>query len=166
MSMNPEQENFEALRRVLALKRHEQPPPGFFNDFSQQVISRLRAGEKPEEVGFWEQFFEQAPWLHRIWTVFETKPLFAGAFGIVFSGLLISAAIYSAKFDTVPAAPQLVQKDSPSLTDPGPGAPQQVLGELTSATNSINPVQGQGSVFDGIRLPETRLINFETPNQN
>jgi len=45
MSMSSEPENFEALRRLLVIKRHEQPPPGYFNDFSRQVISRIRADE-------------------------------------------------------------------------------------------------------------------------
>jgi hypothetical protein len=160
--MNPDQENYEALRRLLALKRHEQPPPGFFNDFSQQVIARIRAGEKPEEAGFWEQFFEQAPWLQRLWVVFETKPLFAGAFGVVISGLLISAAIYSAKFDPTSGGPQPISpRDSqPMFVDPGP------LTEATPSTNGIAPGQGpSGSVFDGIPLPETRMINFETLKQ-
>ena len=160
MSMNPEQENFEALRRMLALKRHEQPSPGFFNDFSQQVIARLRAGEKPEEPSFWEQFFEQAPWLQRLWAAFEAKPVFAGAFGVVISGLLISGAIYSARFDGPSGGPEI--NPQPALIVPA-GASAPTLSETTPSTNGI---QGSRSVFDGIPLPDTRLINFETLKQN
>jgi hypothetical protein len=162
MSMNPEQENFEALRRMLALKRHEQPPPGFFNDFSQQVIARLRAGEKPEEPNFWEEFFQQAPWLQRLWAAFENKPLFASAFGVVISGLLISGAIYSAKFDGASGGPEINPQQQALIVPPG-GAPAPTLTETTPSTNGI---QGSRSVFDGIQLPDTRLINFETLKQN
>ena len=164
MSMNPDQENFESLRRLLALKRYEQPEPGFFNDFSQQVIARLRAGEKPEEPSFWEEFFEQAPWLQRIWAAFETKPLFAGAFGVMVSGLLISGAIYSAKFDTASGGPQIIPQQNNQAFNGDTGAATPILTELTPSTNGISP--GSRSVFDGISLPDARLINFETLKQN
>jgi len=43
--MNENENNFESLRRLLAHKRHETPPPGYFNSFSGQIIACIRAGE-------------------------------------------------------------------------------------------------------------------------
>jgi hypothetical protein len=84
--MNPESEDFESLRRLLALKRHEQPPPGYFNNFSREVNARLRAGGDKAGAGAWMQ------WL---WGVLEAKPILAGAFGAGVCAVLISGILNS-----------------------------------------------------------------------
>jgi hypothetical protein len=48
--MKQDQENFDPLLRLLALKRHEQPPPGYFNVLPAQIRARLEA--PPEESLF------------------------------------------------------------------------------------------------------------------
>jgi len=70
--MNSESENFDQLRRLLALKRHEQPPPGYFDGFSGKVTARIRAGEQGEGA------FERT-WYYRCWKLLEAQPVFAGA---------------------------------------------------------------------------------------
>ena len=40
--MSPDPENFETLRRLLVLKRFEQPPPGYFHHFAPRVIARIK----------------------------------------------------------------------------------------------------------------------------
>ena len=42
--MTPEQPTDPEVQRILALKRHEQPPPAFFRGLSEQIIDRIQAG--------------------------------------------------------------------------------------------------------------------------
>src|SRR5437588_8681390 len=99
MTMYPEQDNFEQLRRLLALKRHEQPPPGYFNNFSRQVVARIKAGESAASESFLERALTRVPWLQSVWTGFEAKPIVAGAFGISVCSLLIFGLVSSERND-------------------------------------------------------------------
>jgi hypothetical protein len=93
--MSPETQNFDQLRRLLALKRHEQPPPGYFNHFSSQVIARIEAGERADDpVGFARWIWEGV-WLQRLWDALEAKPALAGIVGAAFCGFLIAGVIYT-----------------------------------------------------------------------
>ena len=95
MSMSEDTENFEQLRRLLALKRYEQPPPRYFNNFSAVVIQRIKAGERGEPMDLLDRLFGEAPWLQRVWAAFETKPIMAGVVGVSACGLLIAGVLYS-----------------------------------------------------------------------
>lgn len=48
---------FEKVSRLLALKRHERPPKGYFDNFLSEFHSRQRA-ELLRARGWWEQLFE------------------------------------------------------------------------------------------------------------
>jgi hypothetical protein len=61
--MSENQSNFESLRRLLALKRHEMPPPGYFDAFSRRVIARIRAGETEAPASLSQRLSDQVPWL-------------------------------------------------------------------------------------------------------
>jgi hypothetical protein len=64
--MSENENDFEALRRLLTLKRHEVPPPGYFENFSDSVIARIQLGEEAREL----------PWYLRFLQVFETRPAY------------------------------------------------------------------------------------------
>jgi hypothetical protein len=118
MSMSEDTENFEQLRRLLALKRFEQPPPGYFNNFSRHVILRIEAGERGEEVRFLDQFSWDAPWLQRIWAALETQPVLAGAFGMALCGFLIAGVVFADNGDSG-ANPSFANVSIPQA-DPSP----------------------------------------------
>jgi hypothetical protein len=105
MSMSQDTENLEQLRRLLKLKRYEQPPPRYFNDFSSQIIARIKLGERGEDnTTLLERILWETSWLQRIWAAFEAKPVVAGAFGLVMCALLVGGVIYSERSDIQPMA--------------------------------------------------------------
>ncbi len=96
--MNENENNFDALRQLLKLKRHETPPPGYFNHFSGQVIARIRSGEA-DNVHAAKQV-SGTPWLSKFLQLFEFKPAFAGAFASALCLLLIFGVVYADRPDS------------------------------------------------------------------
>src|SRR5439155_21156676 len=114
MSMSPESENFEQLRRLLILKRYEQPPPGYFHHFSREVIVRIKAGERGESTGVaWWSW--EGSWMQRAWAAIETRPAVAGAFGVAMCGFFAVGALLSNNAEaTAPIIGDLVAQNSPA----------------------------------------------------
>jgi len=163
MNMNRGAENFEQLRRLLALKRHEQPPPGYFNGFSRQVIVRIRSGDGAEEAAGLARLLKEVPWLRWLWAAFQTKPMLAGAFGALVCGGLISVVISWEKSD-VPdnlSGPTLEAK--PVLLRPAPTvAGDSILdqGDGVSSTDPIITPQRPALLFD------VQSVNYPVSNGN
>src|SRR5258708_6292487 len=132
MSMNPDSQDFQALRRVLALKRYEQPPPGYFHYFSKEVIVRIKAGDRGKEATWLESLFADAAWLQRIWAAFETRPALVGAFGALVCGFLISGVIYSQ------GCSSLADGQNQSIADIFQPAPRPTVGSILAAPASYS----------------------------
>jgi len=90
--MNPDSENFEALRKLMALKRYEQPPPGYFDQLHTRIILRL----EDVEPTFWE----------RMAGVFVLRPAMAYALGLAFCGSVATGFIYALQIRPVPSVAQ------------------------------------------------------------
>jgi len=76
---SPVPEDFERLLRLLALKRSELPPPGYFDDFSFHVIAALRNPQSTPSVTWW-----------KFWVAdYDFKPVLAGAFAMTVCGLFL-----------------------------------------------------------------------------
>ena len=150
MSMSPNPSEFEDVRRLIALKRYEQPPPRFFNGFSSSVIARIQAGEQSRT--------ESAGLLSRLWSAFEAKPLWAGIAGfaacaLVVVGFVASEAGGNASAD-IPQAPGATVSflEEPSATTP---ARQATLVSFDSM-GGVPVSQPQGSLFDQVRSLQQR----------
>jgi hypothetical protein len=98
MNMNADQPDFEDLQRLLKLKRYENPPPRYFNDFSSQVINRIKSSrlnrgpDAPERA--------RPAWLQRILSAFREGPVLAGACAAALITLLAGGAIYTEKLES------------------------------------------------------------------
>lgn len=102
MNMNSDQPDFAPLRRLLKLKRYEQPPPRYFNEFSGLVISRIRAGGRDRSEDAMEDLALAAQWWRRLVTAFQNGPVLAGTSAAAVCGLLVMGAIYTESSDTGP----------------------------------------------------------------
>jgi len=161
MKSSPEHD--DRLLKLLALKRHEQPPPGYFEHFSNGVIARLSAGEARER-GWWEDIFEEALWLKRLWSVLEAKPVLAGAFGVVVCGLVVSGIVYSQKLDQATATAEPPQGHSLFAGKPDTSGLANSAVPQSTQTSSTNPVvepQIPGAIFDMFKpVPQPASHNF------
>lgn len=83
--MEPPRENLEALQRLLALKRHETPPPGFFDRLPEAIRAELlTAVRRPGGIaGLWELM--RSRW--------RLEPAIAGAMLLVVAGIYGTALL-------------------------------------------------------------------------
>jgi hypothetical protein len=162
--MHPEHENFDSLRRLLVLKRHEQPPPGYFQYFSGHVIMRIRAGERVDRSGFWENLSWEAPWLQRLWAALETKPILAGALGMIVCGFLVSGVLLSERADH-PAVASLAGTEAGGEMPMNMALQSNPNPQGLNSTIGVAPEQASTALFDGLKLQPT-LTSWPIANGN
>jgi len=152
---NPE-DNFDGLQRALKLKRHELPPPGYFNNFSAQVISRIRENDVHDQAKRFDAASWEAPWVTRLLGIFEARPIYAGVLGAAACALMIGGIIYSER----PIAPALggqATSLSSSPNFPGVGllnTPTE-SSTLQSSASPIGALTPGTTLFDKIRPLES-----------
>lgn len=187
--MSTPSDDFPDLRRLLALKRHEQPPPGFFDDLASEVRHQLRSGSTEDDRV--EAVVEQVPWLHKLFQLFQTRPAFAGAFGAVACALVIGGIVYvklpdaNSSRSTPPPTPYMAGTDQQGVGASGSesgvtltpltGSDQNGLGPIPvseevelASTNSgglTKPLGGPQNLFDIIDInADTLPASFNRSN--
>jgi hypothetical protein len=161
--MSENENNFESLRRLLVLKRHETPPPGYFNYFSSQVLQRIRAGDPGTSAGWTEDLFGQAPWLEKLLHMFDVKPVFASAFAGALCLLLFLGIIYAERPDLT--SQPILQAAVTTTTSPAAVSPtvlSQPADQQTGIVSSTSPVlslQPVASPF-GQQNPLAQPVSF------
>ena len=157
--MNENENNFESLRRLLVLKRHETPPPGYFNYFSTQVLQRIRAGDPGTSANWLEELFGQAPWLEKLLQAFDVKPVFASAFAGALCLLLFLGIIYAERPDLT-SQPILQATTAASFAAVSPSLYQSAdqMG-IVSSTDPVLSLQPVASPF-GQQNPLAQPVSF------
>src|SRR2546427_5008 len=104
------------LLRLLALKRHERPPPGYFDDFAQKIIAQIEAGEAAREMSWWQRVLAQ----------FDARPILACAYGVAIGAALVIGVSFASVFEESQATALgannalLVAYPAPVGAEPGP----------------------------------------------
>ncbi len=83
--MSNQPDHFEQLKKLLALKKYELPPPRYFEDFSDRVVARLEAVQAEKSM----------PWWQRLGLDFSLKPALVGAFGVLASAAFLTGVFLS-----------------------------------------------------------------------
>jgi hypothetical protein len=151
--MNHTEPNFEDLKRLLKLKRHEVPPPGYFEDFSGKVVSRIRAGENRGRRTFTERLENQSPWLMGLFRIFETRPGLVGGFATSLCLLLLVAVVFAERSDVASKNLLTISDPSPaggssvaSMTSPVLIAATDTSG-IVASTNPVTSLQPATTLF-------------------
>ena len=131
--MNEQDNNFAELKQLLKLKQHEIPPPGYFENFSSHVTSRIRAGEASSSRSFAERLEAEAPWAVSFLRIFETRPGMIGAFATCVCLLLVSVVVLSARADKA-ARLQMISSQASAAGSP--------MSSMTSATLAASDSSG------------------------
>ncbi len=162
MSAENQDQDFEKLQQLLKLKRHESPPPRFFNDFSFQVTARIRAGEGAGKIENFEDIVSQAPWLHRIWKAIEGKPAVSGLFAAAVCGALIAGIFFVD--NTAPTMPAFATNQPEPPADNGDPASSTLLATTEQGGSSLSPTAvlpgSSTSLFNNVLALPTAPVSF------
>jgi len=141
--MNSSPEDFRDLRRLLALKRHEQPPPGYFHYLPDKVAMRIEREDLSEYSTWWEWLVEKL----------DAQPVLAGAYAFAISGLMLLGFKVSQDVQNEAAASPgwLATTIDPYTLEPGPriqsvfGNPAELIyfNETTSTEAVFHEPQSQ-----------------------
>jgi hypothetical protein len=144
--MEPAPENdFKDLRKLLALKKHEQPPPGYFDRFSHQVRNRIEAEADQAPAGWWASF----------WQGFQLKPTMMLAYSGLVCALLVTGVMLSGKYQGDNGGTNLASPSTPSL------APQEGMANSTTPGNPLEvkvASTNQGNIPSAVFNPPSQSV--------
>lgn len=158
--MSDTNNNFKELKGLLKLKRHEIPPPGYFNQFSSGVISRLREGESGGQ-SFAERLRSDWPFLANVMGLFAARPGLIGGLATSVCLFLVVSVLWADRSDSnsdggaavaqtaqaAPAAPEA----NPILASVTTLAPPEA--GIAISTNPVASLQPAATLFGSQQNP-------------
>jgi hypothetical protein len=89
--MEPSAPNKDPLLRLLAIKRHEVPPPGFFDRLPNRILVNIRAGSEIPDL----------PWWSRFWEFLIREPMVASSYtALAMGALLFGVSVFKTAVET------------------------------------------------------------------
>jgi len=139
----------QRLLRLLALKRYETPPPGFFDYLPRRILVSVRAGVELEDL----------PWWERLRRLILHEPMVAGSYAALGLGaLLFGVSVFETARGTGDAPPVDFQGSfagTANLITPGPASlPSGVIYRIVPSTPPPGWLTADG-------LPAPRLERLE-----
>ena len=98
---NPDE--FESLKKLLALKRHEEPPPGYFDRLPGEIRARIAHAQASPE-----------PWWRRWLASWDLSPALPTSYAVV-AVTLVVGGIWMTKQPVAEGGPQIVTTPVPSV---------------------------------------------------
>lgn len=132
--MNTE-EQFEQLKKLLALKRHEQPPPGYFDRLPRQICAAIEAEQAARNR-----------WFSRMWSSLQAKPAFGGVLALGMCGMIVAGIFLAGKTGDMPGRNGGVATTPKSV--PQTALTTQLAVADNSSTNPVSSAQPPPFLFD------------------
>jgi hypothetical protein len=174
--MSEKNDNFDDLKHLLKLKRHEIPPPGYFNGFSSDVMARIRAGDTGRSESLLERLQEGSDFWGNLVHLLRVKPGIIGALATTACLFLLASVLMldhseSDQADTLamtaPPAPMITFTDT--AADPAAATPTLALNPpdagITVSTNPMSSLQPVSSMFGSSDNPLFQPVGYVPASQ-
>jgi hypothetical protein len=148
--MKESEQNFDELKQLLKLKRHEIPPPGYFHNFSSDVIAGIRA---EQNGGATARLNSESSWLTRFMRIFETRPDMVGGMATSVVLLLVFGVVLADHSDS----------DTQNIFTGGASAQvaSPLVASSTVSTPSVSNFGGDNSDSGGIAVSTNPITSLQ-----
>ncbi|HUC84895.1 MAG TPA: hypothetical protein VL970_06865 [Candidatus Acidoferrales bacterium] len=170
--MSDKSDNFNELKQLLKLKRHEIPPPGYFGNFSSEVISRIRAGEACGGDTLWERWRAESPFMAKVFYILTAKPGLIGGLATSMCLCLLLGVVLLDRSESGQMLPDTAMSVQPSAARDAASpwvasaAPlESPEGGVTVTTNPVASLQPVSSLFGTQQNPLFQSVDFVPANR-